>query len=446
VAALWRIDGHTTPAIIGCLMLPAAIGYPLVLHGWREITQARSGLSTVVFAALVTVPLLWKLAAGQLADFLLMYAIVTSAAWYVAGTLSDRRSPAFAAGFAAGWCGLVKNEGILWVACVFFVCSCTLLVRTSVARRRWTSLTAGVALPVLVLVLFKALLAPASDLIDPSRTFAVGEIIQPGTLWNQSPLLLRTELLFLPVRYEVVGQWIASAALNWRDWGCVFVLLPITAVWRPRGRIVCRPLLIAVGMQCAGYVLVYLTTPYHQYWHLSTSLGRVLMHVLPVLLALLAFQLPNGEESAASECVAQDTAPPAWRWAGALVLAGASIWNCAACLNGQWRLGDLPRIDPERYEPLQLPDVEVASYVSDDLGDRALYSAQFSAAPIVLVVDRREQVLIAEFADEAKLREYCDRHEWTLERNIGGTGWARDAGGRGRVRGLVQVRRVPRML
>ena len=84
----------------------------------------------------------------------------------------------------------------------------------------------------------------------------------------------------------------------------------------------------------------------------------------------------------------------------------------------------------EELQQIELPHEPTASYVSTDLGTRDLYTTQFAAVPTVLVVDRRESLLLARFPDESQLRRYCEQNQWELQMNRGGLGWARDKGGK----------------
>jgi len=189
------------------------------------------------------------------------------------------------------------------------------------------------------------------------------------------------------------------------------------------------------------YYGVYLITPYLPWWHISNSLSRILVHVVPAALCLMAFDRsppPVVRRKSQQVAIRENVFLP--RGAAAYLIV-VSVSTLYIVFQGHWNLGKLPPVDAEALRAIELPHEPVISYVSYDLGTRDFYSTQFAAVPAVLVLDRRESTLLARFPDEAELRRYCDRHQWELMANRGGLGWARDKGGK-ELRQPVEVPRA----
>lgn len=449
LAALWSVSGEVSPAATSWLILPVWPGLMLVLLGWNRSNGDRNAARlTFPLAVLLGTPILWKLAVARLADFVLGYAIAASAAWWCAARRSGNRGEFALAGFIAAWGGLIKNEGALWFAAFGLV---TLLSAASPRRKQGPGapamgsssalapLLAGAALPFLALVLFKMRLAPPSDLVDPTRVYEVGEILQPGILTAPLPLIARLDQAGQPLWHRFIRDRFADVMRDWSDWGATLWLIAGLLLWRVARRVSLPALFWGVLLQVTGYYAVYLITPYHPYWHLSTSLSRIMTHVVPAAVGLLALESAGTPPKAE---VAPRTARVGWTTATAAAwLVAMCVWNVVALQRGDWGLGRLPTPDVEELAAIELPRAPVMSYVSSTLGIQDVYGTQFAATPSVLVVDRREKLLLARFANDEDLERYCRAHGWRLERQNHGLGWARDAGGSG----LAQPVQTPRL-
>jgi len=439
--AMWQLDGTQTQSAIAWLCFPVGVGFGVLVWNWQPADpgSARRRL-TLVAAMLLGTPLLWKLAASRLSDFILSAVILASGAWWQAGSRPTAgKYHWLIVGFLVGLAGLVKNEGALWGLAVCMALTWALLRgRLNLSRAQLRNLGLGAALPVIALILFKLILAPPSDLVAPQRTFEIGEIVQPGTMINPTPLLLRVDQMTLPLWHVLIWRSVWNVLCHLTDWGGTLWLGCGLCLSRLIRRQPFSPLCLAVLLQLAGYYLVYLLTPYHPYWHLSTSLSRILVHIVPVAVCLLAWPLLSFPEHTrqAGQRLQE------WRpWGAALMLGSLAGWNWSQLSAGDWALGEQPRPDLQQLSEIEFPQVTVASYVTDRLGIRDVYATQFEAVPTILVIDRREQILLARFATEQALQAYCREQHWTLERHVGGLGWARDAGGEG----LPQPVVVPRL-
>ncbi len=104
--------------------------------------------------------------------------------------------------------------------------------------------------------------------------------------------------LFLPINRTVqfymdrvidVWHWFVLELGSVEHWG--WALLPMVALatgvivwWRSQGRPwVGLAALVLIAGQVGAYFLIYVTTPHDLTWHITTSLDRVLLHIVPAL-------------------------------------------------------------------------------------------------------------------------------------------------------------------
>ena len=287
--ALWRVDGQNSSFAVITLFDPVCLAFVFFILGFQSISTERLQLDFPT-AALLAMPILWKLAAAILADFALSYAILGSCAFYAFSISKQDPRAAFAASFLAAWSGLIKNEGMVW--CIAFLAvaiSASLMSRNSVRRRIVWTLVAGAAIPLFTLITFKLTLAPPSDLVDPSRTSEISDIVQPGILINPERLIIRLDQVELFLYHRVILHNVWQVLFDWRDWGVALWLCLFLFAKRFRRPGPSAHLLTAIGIQLAMYYGVYLITPYLVWWHISNSLSRILVHIVPGALCLLAF-------------------------------------------------------------------------------------------------------------------------------------------------------------
>ena len=292
-------------------------------------------------------------------------------------------------------------------------------------------MSAGAAVPLVLLLIFKVTLAPPSDLADPVRAAQISEVIQPDILLFPSPLLIRVDQLAEGFRHRItVSYFFTQIVPNWRDWGISLWLLPVFTVcgFISRQRRV-SGLFVAIALQAAGYYVIYLLTPYHPYWHVSTSMNRLLLHLLPAGIGAVGFATVELEQPSDNKSGLRNRCPTiaCWCAAGYLLAVTGLIVREAQ----QMPVGAAPKPDVTILQKLDFPDVAEASFVTPNIDASAFYTAQFTAVPTVLLADRRTEVLLAKFASEAELRAYCAANGWDLQKNIDGLGWARNAGGQG---------------
>ncbi len=171
------------------------------------------------------------------------------------------------AGITAGLAAWTKNEGLLFVVAVTASVIAVSIHAEGVraAVRRVGALAAGL-LPVLtVVMLFKTLVAPPSELVS--------------AMMSESAL----EKLADAGRYRYLLRELTRHAVPDGSRALLAALLAAYLACMGRGRVRAGagPGAIALLPWFAGYMIVYLTTPYDLPWHFQTSIDRILLQMWP---------------------------------------------------------------------------------------------------------------------------------------------------------------------
>jgi hypothetical protein len=181
-------------------------------------------------------------------------------------------------GLMSGLSAWTKNEGLYFWMSSLFVC---LLVLVGFEKKpgRILYFLCGSAFPLLIVLLFKILLAPGNDLFQ-----------------NNTSIL---EKLADPARYSMILAEFARHISAFGGWpvGIFWVMAGYAVIVgleinHSRGAYVVAMLPL---LQLAGYFVIYLITPRELAWHLSTSLGRLLTQIFPlsIFILMLSMKLPG---------------------------------------------------------------------------------------------------------------------------------------------------------
>jgi hypothetical protein len=212
------------------------------------------------------------------------------------------------AGFAAGMAAWTKNEGLLFVAVVVGVWGIH-----AWARGTWRGLgglLGGLAVALVPLLYFKAVIAPPNDVVS-------GEMLgRLGNLWDGS-------------RHRLILASFWRDLLRFGEWSVVPFLAMIPPLlgpgWR-RWRGVEWIVAAIIALMLAGYYAVYLLTPWNLAWHLDFSLVRLLLQLWPAGIFFWCLAVTGVEPAA----VADEARPTrGMRWPGFLaanlVVAGLGL-------------------------------------------------------------------------------------------------------------------------
>jgi hypothetical protein len=160
--------------------------------------------------------------------------------------------------FMLGCCFWTKNEGIM-LAVVFTTLYCTIVLK----RANVVFFLAGLALPVLCLLIFKLGYAPPNDLVLRRSTIQSSFFTDAG-------------------RHGLILQYLQN---NFKEnfFFHQFAIPLFLIVCIIKRTLPSRNMAIVFLCFC-GFLLVYLLTPFDLQWHLHTSMQRVLFQLSPVFI------------------------------------------------------------------------------------------------------------------------------------------------------------------
>jgi Dolichyl-phosphate-mannose-protein mannosyltransferase len=287
-ARFWSYAGIDSP------MVPAALGlvftFSTLLLLVSSLFQLR-GQNAALLAgiALSATPFLAEHGAAQYADvplsFFILAAIVLLHFGSRLGQETQSRRPNRCwtlAGVAVGFAAWTKNEGLLFLAVLFFAFCLFAIAKewknsAEGSTDRWRYLLPSTvlgAIPILAIVAwFKHSIATSGDLLS-SPDIMIQKVLTPG-------------------RYGIILQWYAKEFLRFGHWwifpGTV-LLIAFYLLVRTRGLTVREPLLhisiTALTLTLAGCFMIYVITPLDLYWHLRFSLNRLFLQLWPATIFL----------------------------------------------------------------------------------------------------------------------------------------------------------------
>jgi hypothetical protein len=199
---------------------------------------------------------------------------------------------ALLAGVLAGFAATVKNEGIAFSLVLLLA-----LAVTRAGRRNLLSYSLGLAPLLALIAVFKFTIAPVAD-----PTFHQGLGTMVGKLAD--PARLGAVLSGLASRVWTMGEWYAHPLLL-----AAAILFALRV--RERARDQYLSLWLASGLMLATYAGVILLTPADLKWQIDTSMDRLLVQLLPAMLAsLLLVARPLGATGGGPSGSERERQPP----------------------------------------------------------------------------------------------------------------------------------------
>jgi len=262
VASGWDAIGQETvrvPMALGGAFLFGSAGLLFAgVNAYRTLGQASLAM-IVLFGTSAYI----EMGSKQVADIPLSFFILAIGVLLFLYSIHSQRELLVLAGLAAGLAAWTKNEGIQF----FFV---SLVVVIFVYRNSlkfilpWYVL--GFAFPIALVIYFKIMIAPPSDLI-----------VDFASQINQ---------VFDPNRHIELLQEFVSNLKALGNWALLAVYLLIFGVAMNKGSV--SPFLACLSiivLQLAGYYSIFLISPHPLSWHLS-ALYRLLLQVSPLIIFL----------------------------------------------------------------------------------------------------------------------------------------------------------------
>lgn len=275
VARLWQYSGGEylgCPIVIAFIFTAAVLGLLYFsIYTFRGSIQAN--LAIIV---LLGIRYFIPVGAGQLADVPLAFFFLSTCILFYRyhGGKAQNKGYLFLAGFMAACAAWTKNEGQLFILSVILAILLTgfRYSRVFAAIREISVFSLG-ALPILaVLFIFKFGFAPPNDLISGQNYEAtIARLLDI----NRLLIVIKYGLHYL---VKALGAYIVILPLSLFLWG--------GALSEKDRRGLLLPALTLLE-QASGYVLVYMMTPHDLNWHLSTSMSRLIVQLIPTLCFIL---------------------------------------------------------------------------------------------------------------------------------------------------------------
>jgi hypothetical protein len=218
---------------------------------------------------------------AQMADVpLSCYMLITVVCIQCAELWPDVRYRMFGlAGLASGFAAWTKNEGLLILMAVVVAYGLSAVVLRSWRSARKDVIAFGICLaPVLILIVaFKAILAPPNDLQLTDSSWA--RFVDPGRYAQVGVAFARY--------LAKIGSGVLPEVIMPPAFGMLALLFLYAA---PIRRVTAASLTLALVplMTLGGYFMVYISTPNNLRAHLDSSLDRLLLHLWPAIVFIVA--------------------------------------------------------------------------------------------------------------------------------------------------------------
>jgi hypothetical protein len=269
VARAWSYAGTDTPLapiLIGSLFTAATAG----LLYWSLSALRDRSQGFLAATVLVASPFFLVLGTAQYADVPLGFFFLATLVLLCMYETTEHSSMLVLAGTTAGLAAWTKNEGSLFLVCLFLA-HLMVTVRKHGGRfylRQLMLLAAGLAPVLIFLAYFKLRLGGHNDL--------------------SSPIITVLKMLGRISRWRTVAKAFADQGLHFGGWALpmtpfLALYIVLAGVKKELGgaeKIAVRALCLTV----LGYFLVYVVAPIPLAWLLETSLNRLLVQVWPSIL------------------------------------------------------------------------------------------------------------------------------------------------------------------
>lgn len=280
VAWGWAIvqgETHRIPQVQSALFTFSLIGLMFASVGLvRSIGQA--SLASIV---LMSTPVLVGSGFSQISDIPLSFFILAACVLMYLYFKLDHPVLMILSGFSAGLAAWTKNEGLLFVLVSFL--GLLLAGRNKITAVLLPYLE-GLAIPMLVVLYFKYVIAPENDI------FSLGG-------GNTAALIADLSRYRLIIQAFFKEMWTYTG----RPISLILLLAIYAAILRfdppPRTQAGARAIAAIVVLQILGYCAIYVLTPHDLAWHLNFSFTRLIFHVYPAALFLCFTSLNEPERA-----------------------------------------------------------------------------------------------------------------------------------------------------
>lgn len=288
VARMWHYAGETqvAPTLIALLF---TFGTPALLVA--AVSRLRTRTQGYLAGLVLLEPFLFfrigtYLYADTPVGFFLLAALVLFCL-YDRGAEGGGHGLLILAGAMAGFAAWTKNEGLLFLTAVVIARSIAVGITQGLrpCLREILSFSVGAVPVLLVVVYFKAFIAPDNDLVAGQGLQATA-----GRLLDFS-------------RYVLILKFCAEQVTGFRNWYAHPTYLLAIYAWllgvkvERDERASLLTMLMTLGFIAAGYFFIYVTTPRDLEWQLTFSLDRLLIQLWPSFVLLYFYSVRSPEDS-----------------------------------------------------------------------------------------------------------------------------------------------------
>ena len=239
-----------------------------------------TGQSLLAGITLAAFPVFYYTAAREEADIPLAFFIQGVLVLLFIYSREGNTALMMLAGLFAGFAAWTKNEGLLFLLTGSFAWLLMLHHHRAWKEMKWYAL--GLLLPLATILYFKLFLTPPNDLFDGSSSASIAErVLDVG-------------------RYSFVAKSFYRQVFVFGNGELSILMIAIYGLFVGLDRSTERrqPTLaavIAVGLQLAGYFMIYILSPHDLDWHIRTSLYRLMIHVFPAALMIFFLSISDPE-------------------------------------------------------------------------------------------------------------------------------------------------------
>ena len=253
IALIWKSIGVNSAFVPAIFAFVNAVAIILtILTSFIEKRQLYVGL--LLFSIIIFKNILFPFVVSQQADTVLALFILIS--FVLLQHLKEQNTLKiyFLIGFFVASSAWIKNEGIVF----FFIFSNGLFFKNFKNYKLITYYCFGTLLPLLVLIFFKTVYAPSSDLLQLKPEEYLSKLCNFENY---------VTILEYAVQVDICKYFLA-------------LLITVAIINYKYFYSFC--FLVICGLLTA-YFFIYVTTPNDLVWHLKTSLNRLFHHITPVL-------------------------------------------------------------------------------------------------------------------------------------------------------------------
>lgn len=287
IALCWislKADTVWVPILIAFLFTFCTIG--LLSYSVKHFSNKINGL--IAGLIMLCTPFYMFMGDAQYADNTVGYFYLATIVLLTFARMEMRLRPVLyvLTGVAAGFSAWSKNEGLLFIVCLFM--SQLTLLPSKGFRALFHELkyiAAGI-LPTLILIIYyKFFIAAPNDIVNAQ---------------GQSTLIKLTDIS----RYKLISQWFLDVVSTFGKWNLtiynvniIWLLFLIGALYTgvdfKKYRASLIPNLTLVLLMLLGFFFIYVITPLDLNFHLSTSLHRLYFQLFPSFIFLYFISLKN---------------------------------------------------------------------------------------------------------------------------------------------------------